>query len=68
MVMNALDALSDDHRRVIEELYFSGRSVAETAAVLAVPPGTVKSRSYYALRALRAELDPATTSRREAVG
>jgi RNA polymerase sigma-70 factor, ECF subfamily len=35
-------------------LYYRGRSVAEAAKELGVPPGTVKSRSYYALRALRA--------------
>lgn len=68
LVMNALDSLSTEHRRVIEELYFTGRSVAEAAAVLQIPPGTVKSRSYYALRALRSELDPTGTSRQEVVG
>jgi RNA polymerase sigma-70 factor (ECF subfamily) len=32
------------------------RSVNEAAQVLGVPPGTVKSRVYYALRALRRTL------------
>jgi RNA polymerase sigma-70 factor (ECF subfamily) len=49
----ALDALSDEHRAVIVETYYRGASVAEAAKVLGVPPGTVKSRTYYALRALR---------------
>ena len=39
------------------ETYFRGRSVAEAAVVLGVPAGTVKSRTYYALRALRATLE-----------
>ncbi|KAA2250925.1 sigma-70 family RNA polymerase sigma factor [Solihabitans fulvus] len=53
VVMEALDQLSEDHRGVLVQLYFQGRSVTETAAELGIPPGTVKSRSYYALRALR---------------
>ncbi len=49
----ALATLTTDHRAVLEHLYFRDRSVAETAARLGIPEGTVKSRAYYALRALR---------------
>ena len=54
VVMDALDQVSPEHREVLVQLYYRGRSVAEAAKELGVPPGTVKSRSYYALRALRA--------------
>jgi RNA polymerase sigma-70 factor (ECF subfamily) len=54
VVMEALERVSPEHRDVLVELYYRGRSVTEVAKELAVPPGTVKSRSYYALRALRA--------------
>jgi RNA polymerase sigma-70 factor (ECF subfamily) len=53
VVMEALDQVSADHREVLVELYYNGRSMTEAARVLGVPPGTVKSRSYYALRAMR---------------
>lgn len=55
-VADALRTLSDQHRAVLMETYYRGRSVREAAAVLGVPIGTVKSRSYYALRALRLAL------------
>jgi RNA polymerase sigma-70 factor (ECF subfamily) len=53
VVLDALERLSPEHRDVLTEIYFRGRSVAEAAQTLGVPPGTVKSRSYYALRAMR---------------
>ncbi|GAA1569919.1 sigma-70 family RNA polymerase sigma factor [Kribbella karoonensis] len=56
VVMEALDKVSSEHREVLVQLYYRGRSVAEAAKELGVPPGTVKSRTYYALRALRAVL------------
>jgi len=54
VVLGLLDRLSADHRNVLVELYYRGRTVAEAAGVLGIPPGTVKSRSYHALRQLRA--------------
>jgi RNA polymerase sigma-70 factor (ECF subfamily) len=56
VVLDALDQVSAEHREVLVELYYRGRSMAEAAKELGVPPGTVKSRSYYALRALRAAM------------
>jgi RNA polymerase sigma-70 factor (ECF subfamily) len=53
VVLDALNRLSDDHRNVLVELYYRGRSVAEAAQALGIPPGTVKSRSFHALRAMR---------------
>jgi RNA polymerase sigma-70 factor (ECF subfamily) len=45
--------LSPEHRAVLVETYYHGASVAQAAKTLGIPPGTVKSRTYYALRALR---------------
>ena len=56
LLSDALATLSPDHRMVLLETYYRGRSVAEAAAVLGVPAGTVKSRTFYALRALRLAL------------
>jgi len=57
IVVDALRTLSADHRAVLIECYFKGASVAEAAATLGIAPGTVKSRTHYALRALRLALD-----------
>lgn len=55
-VAEALTSLRPDHREVLVETYFRGRSVSETAATLGIPAGTVKSRTFYALKALRLAL------------
>lgn len=56
LVSDALTALSYDHRIVIVQAYYRGQSIAQIAAELDIPAGTVKSRLHYALRALRLAL------------
>ena len=41
------------HRAVIAAAYYEGRSVADIAARLRIPEGTVKSRLHYGLRTLK---------------
>ncbi|MDX6331405.1 MAG: polymerase sigma-70 factor, subfamily [Streptomycetaceae bacterium] len=55
-VADAIRTLSQDHRVVLLETYYRGRTMAEAAKVLGIPLGTVKSRTYYALQALRLAL------------
>jgi RNA polymerase sigma-70 factor (ECF subfamily) len=55
-VAEALASLSPEHRAVLIETFFRGRSVAEAATVLGIPQGTVKSRAFHAVRALRQNL------------
>jgi RNA polymerase sigma-70 factor (ECF subfamily) len=55
-VRAAVAALPPGHRAVIAELYYAGRTITETTAVLGIPPGTVKSRASHALAALRSAL------------
>ncbi len=56
-VAAALQRLTPEHRQVLVQAHWMGRSVAETAAALGIPAGTVKSRTYYAVRALRLALE-----------
>jgi RNA polymerase sigma-70 factor (ECF subfamily) len=57
VVADALTQLSQEHRAVLLECYYRGRSVAEASRSLGIPEGTVKSRTHYALRALRLSLE-----------
>jgi RNA polymerase sigma-70 factor (ECF subfamily) len=56
VVAEALQALSPAHREVLNETILRDRTVNQAAEVLGVPVGTVKSRVYYALKALRVVL------------
>ena len=57
LVRSALQTLSIEHRQVLFECYFRDASIAEAAETLGLPIGTVKSRTHYALRALRQAID-----------
>lgn len=52
-VAEALGTLSAEHREVLQQVYLHDRNLDDAARALDVPKGTVKSRSYYAIRALR---------------
>lgn len=53
LVADALAALSIEHRAVIVHAFYLGRTLADIAIELDIPPGTVRSRLHYGLRALR---------------
>ncbi len=56
-VEEAMRRIGDQHRRILIETHYRGRPYAEVATELGIPVGTVKSRVYYALRALRIALE-----------
>jgi RNA polymerase sigma-70 factor (ECF subfamily) len=55
-VRAALAALPHLQRQVLAEIYYRDQSVAETARLLQIPPGTVRSRTFYGIRGLRRAL------------
>jgi RNA polymerase sigma-70 factor (ECF subfamily) len=57
LVLTALRRLSTEHRQVLFECYLRGTSVADAAEILGVPPGTIKSRTHYALHGLRQAIE-----------
>jgi RNA polymerase sigma-70 factor, ECF subfamily len=56
-VAAALERLSPEHRQVVRLAHMQGFSVREIAEALRLPEGTVKSRTWYALRSLRLTLE-----------
>lgn len=54
----AMDELPEVHREVLELAYDGGLTQQEIAERLDVPLGTVKSRTFHALKALREALGP----------
>jgi RNA polymerase sigma-70 factor (ECF subfamily) len=56
-IEEGLRRIGEQHRVVLIETYYRGRPYAEVATQLGVPEGTVKSRVYYGLRALRNVLE-----------
>jgi RNA polymerase sigma-70 factor (ECF subfamily) len=51
-----MSQLTAEHRAVLVEMFYRRSSVRETANRLQIAEGTVKSRTHYALRALKLAL------------
>lgn len=57
VVEEALSRLSEQHRVAIVQTHLLGRSYDEVAAELRIPAGTLRSRVFYGLKALRVAMD-----------
>ena len=56
-VAAALERLTPDHRQMVRMAHFQGLTMREIAERTHLPLGTVKSRTWYALRSLRLVLE-----------
>src|SRR6266700_5125641 len=52
ILRQCLQALSAEHREVIDLVYYHERSVEEVASVVGIPESTVKTRMFYARKRL----------------
>ncbi len=57
VVDEALGRIGTDHRHAIVETYLRDRPYAEVAQELGIPVPTLRTRVFYALRAMRAAMD-----------
>jgi RNA polymerase sigma-70 factor, ECF subfamily len=53
----ALSKLPDEHRHVIDLVYYHGKAVREVSEILCIPESTVKTRMFYARRKLARLVD-----------
>ncbi|MBE6711592.1 MAG: sigma-70 family RNA polymerase sigma factor [Ruminococcaceae bacterium] len=70
-VLAAVAKLPEAQRQVVTFRYLNGLSVEETAAVMGIPKGTVKSKAHYAIDEIRKQLgldaDTGKTKKRKGV-
>ncbi|WP_433073388.1 sigma-70 family RNA polymerase sigma factor [Dactylosporangium sp. CA-052675] len=59
VLVDGLRRLPPAQREILVHVHLLGRAGEDVAAGLGIPPGTVKSRTHNAVRALRAVLDQA---------
>ena len=57
VVEEALRRIGDEHRHAIVETYLRDRPYSEVAEELGIPAATLRTRVFYALKALRVTMD-----------
>ena len=63
IMRQCIDRLSDEHREVIDLVYYHEKSVREVAEIAGVPEATVKTRMFYARKQLSELLQNAGVDR-----
>lgn len=52
IMRHCINALSLDHRTILDLVYYQERSISEAAEILGIPEGTVKTRVFHARKKL----------------
>lgn len=63
VMRRCMEALSVEHREIIDLVYYHEMSIAEVAAVVGIPENTVKTRMFYARKRLSEILKAAGVDR-----
>jgi RNA polymerase sigma-70 factor, ECF subfamily len=63
ILRDCLNALTPDHREIIDLVYYHERSVEEVAQIVGIPEATVKTRMFYARKKLYSLLKAAGVER-----
>ena len=52
LLRQCLNKLSDEHRKIIDLVYYHEKSISEVSAIVGIPEATVKTRMFYARKRL----------------
>jgi len=52
LIRECLAGLSEQHREIVDLVYYHDKSVEEVAAIVGIPESTVKTRMFYARKRL----------------
>lgn len=63
ILRDCLNALTQDHREIIDLVYYHEKSVEEVAQIVGIPEATVKTRMFYARKKLQSLLKAAGVER-----
>jgi RNA polymerase sigma-70 factor, ECF subfamily len=67
ILQRCLEALSPEHREIIDLVYYQEMTIKQIADLLQIPENTVKTRMFYARKRLAALVEAAGSERPEAV-
>ena len=67
LVRRCIDALSPEHREIIDLVYYQEKSIKEIADLLGIPDNTVKTRMFYARKRLALLVEAAGADRPESL-
>ena len=63
ILRRCIDALSPEHKGIIDLVYYHEMSISEASEVLQIPENTVKTRMFYARKRLSELLEAAGVDR-----
>lgn len=63
LLRQCMERLSDEHRTIIDLVYYHEKSIAEVAEIVDIPQNTVKTRMFYARKKLSEFLEEAGVDR-----
>jgi RNA polymerase sigma-70 factor (ECF subfamily) len=67
ILRRCLQALSPEHREIIDLVYYQEKTIRQIADLLCIPENTVKTRMFYARKRLAALVEAASAGRPETV-